>query len=149
MPAYKYVHDVMLQHCEPSGIVFLPRYFEMIHAVIENWLDEALDWPMSQIHGSDGLSLPFVNLSAEFPAPSRLGDRLTWRLSVREIRRSSMWLEIVGTTGAEIRVSVTGTLVLTEAMALRTRRWPSVIEERVKDFLVAPGSDSEAKRVAE
>ena len=77
MSAYTYVHDVMLRDCEPSGIVFLPRYFEMVHTVIENWLDEALDWPMSQIQGSDGLSLPFVNISADFPAPSRLGDRLT------------------------------------------------------------------------
>lgn len=99
MPAYHYVHDVMLRDCEPSGIVFLPRYFEMVHTVIENWLDEALDWPMSQIQGSDGLSLPFVNISAEFPSPSRLGDRLTWRLSVRELRRSSIWLELTGTTG--------------------------------------------------
>lgn len=139
----------MLQHCEPSGIVFLPRYFEMVHAVIENWLDEALDWPLSQIQGSDGLAVPFVNLSAEFPAPCRLGDRLTWRLSVREIRRSSMWLEIVGTTNAETRVSVTGTLVLTEAAALRTRRWPTVIEERVKEFLVASTSEADSKRVAE
>ena len=30
---------------------------------------------MSQIQGSEGMCLPFVNVSAEFPAPSRLGDR--------------------------------------------------------------------------
>lgn len=147
MSAYTYVHDVMLRDCEPSGIVFLPRYFEMVHTVIENWLDEALDWPMSQIQGSDGLSLPFVNISADFPAPSRLGDRLTWRLVVREIRRSSMWIELTGTTGAETRVTVTGTLVLSEAVALRTRRWPDTIAERVQDFLVA--SDAKADKVAE
>ncbi|HKK97921.1 MAG TPA: acyl-CoA thioesterase [Marivita sp.] len=147
MPAYKYVHDVMLRDCEASGIVFLPRYFEMIHTVIENWLDEALDWPMSQIQGSDGLSVPFVDVHAEFPAPSRLGDRLTWRLSVRELGRTSMWLEIVGTTGAETRVKMTGTLVLSEAMALRTRRWPDQVSERVKDFFVAGAA--QADQVAE
>ena len=148
MPAYQYIHDVMLRDCEPSGIVFLPRYFEMVHTVIENWLDEALDWPMSQIQGSDGLSLPFVNISAEFPAPSRLGDRLTWRLYVRELRRSSLWLELTATTGAESRVTITGTLVLSEAVALRTRRWPDTIAERVKDYLVAPDAKS-GKKVAE
>src|SRR6056297_3320 len=147
MSAYTYVHDVMLRDCEPSRIVFLPRYFEMVHTVIENWLDEALDWPMSQIQGSDGLSLPFVNISADFPAPSRLGDRLTWRLVVREVRRSSMWLELTGTTGAETRVTVTGTLVLSEAVALRTRRWPDAITERVRDYLVAPKPTAE--KVAE
>ncbi|PRY75112.1 acyl-CoA thioesterase [Marivita geojedonensis] len=147
MPTYTYVHDVMLRDCEPSGIVFLPRYFDMVHTVIENWLDEALDWPMSQIQGSDGLSVPFVNISADFPAPSRLGDRLTWRLAVREMRRSSMWLELTGTTGAETRVEVTGTLVLSEAVALRTRRWPDAITERVKDYLVAP--DGKARKIAE
>ena len=147
MPAYKYVHEVMLGDCEPSGIVFLPRYFDMVHTVLENWLDEALDWPMSQVQGSDGLALPFVDIRAEFPAPSRLGDRLTWRLSVRDVGRSSMWLEFIGTTGAETRVSVTGTLVLTEALAVRTRRWPDVIVERAKDYLV-PG-DSSVEKVAE
>lgn len=147
MPAYKYVHEVMLRDCEPSGIVFLPRYFDMIHTVLENWLDEALDWPISQVQGSDGLALPFVDVRAEFPAPSRLGDRLTWRLSVREVGRSSMWLELVGTTGAETRVNATGTLVLTEALALRTRRWPEAIAERAKDYLI-PG-DPAVEKVAE
>ena len=141
MPAYQYVHDVMLRDCETSGIVFLPRYFEMVHTVIENWLDEALDWPMSQIQGSDALTLPFVNISAEFSAPSRLGDRLTWRLSVRELRRSSIWVELVATTGAETRASITGTLVLSEGVALRTRRWPDSIAERVKDYLVTPNGN--------
>lgn len=148
MPAYQYVHDVMLRDCEPSGIVFLPRYFDMVHVVIENWLDEALNWPISQIQGSDGLCLPFVNISAEFPAPSRLGDRLTWRMSVRELRRSSMWLEFTATTGAETRVAITGTLVLSEAGALRTRRWPDVIAERVKEYLVAPDA-KDGQKVAE
>jgi len=138
----------MLRDCEPSGIVFLPRYFDMVHTVIENWLDEALDWPMSQIQGSDGLSLPFVNISAEFPAPSRLGDRLIWRLSVRELGRSSIWLELSATTGAERRVSITGTLVLSEAVALRTRRWPDAIAERVKDYMIAPDAEA-GKKVAE
>jgi Predicted thioesterase len=147
MPAYKYVHDVMLRDCEPSGIVFLPRYFDMVHNVIENWLDEALDWPMSQLQGSDGLSLPFVDIRAEFPAPSRLGDRLTWRLTVRDIGRSSMWLEVVGTTGAETRASINGTLVLTEALALRTRRWPEAMTERLKDYLIP--SEGKANKVAE
>lgn len=138
MPAYTYVHDVMLRDCEPSGIVFLPRYFEMVHTVIENWLDEALDWPISQVQGSNGFSLPFVNVGAEFPAPSRLGDRLKWRLTVRELRRSSLRLELTGTTGAETRVVVTGTLVLSEALALRARRWPDSIAERIREFQVLP-----------
>ena len=45
MPAYTYVHDIMLRDCEPSGIVFLPRYFDMVHTVVENWVDEALEAP--------------------------------------------------------------------------------------------------------
>ncbi len=147
MPAYTYVHDVMLRHCEPSGIVFLPRYFDMVHNVIENWLDEALDWPLSQIQGSDGLCVPFVNVQAEFPAASRLGDRLTWTLVINEVRRSSVWLELIGTTGAETRVSVSGTLVLSEANALRARRWPEAIVERMSEY--HDGPDNPAKKVAE
>ena len=33
---------VRFQHTDPAGIVFYPRYFEMINQVIEDWFAEKL-----------------------------------------------------------------------------------------------------------
>lgn len=137
MPAYKYIHDVGLGHCEPSGIVFLPRYFEMIHSVVENWFDEALDWPLAQIQGSDRAGLPFVGIETAFPSPCRLGDRLTWRLTVTDIGRTSIALLLTAQCGGDVRVRCKATLVLSDLGALKARRWPEQVRSRAEEFLSA------------
>jgi 4-hydroxybenzoyl-CoA thioesterase len=139
MVAYKHINDVGLAHCDPSGIVFLPRYYEMIHIVVENWFDEALDWPMGQMQGNDRAGLPFVNVETSFPSPSRLGDRLTWRLNVLDIGRSSMKLSITAQCGIDTRVRCTASVVLSDLGVLHARRWPDQIRARAEEFLGEPG----------
>lgn len=142
MPAYTFFTDARLGDCGTGGLMHLPRYYEMIHGVIENWFEEALDWPMGQMQGSDHLGLVTVDLTTEFPAPSRLGDRLAWKLSVTDIGRSSMRLRISADTGGDARVRATLTLVLVETRAVRSRRWPDAIRARAEDFMLAPPPDA-------
>ena len=33
---------VRFGHCDPAGIVFYPRYFEMLNALVEDWISEGL-----------------------------------------------------------------------------------------------------------
>ena len=33
---------VRFEHCDPAGIVFYPRYFEMINGTVEDWFEEDL-----------------------------------------------------------------------------------------------------------
>lgn len=134
MPAYEHLHDVGLHHCDPSGIVFLPRYYEMIHEVIENWFEEALDWPMGQLHGANRLSLPLVSVDTHFPAPSRLGDRLRWRLTVREVGRTSMKLRLTALCAGDERVRCSATLILSEQGAMQPRRWPDRVRALAEDY---------------
>ena len=143
MPAYKMYQDVQLKDCDPTGIVFLPRYFEMMHSVVESWFDEALDWPMSQLLGNSNMGVPLRKIEAEFPVPSRLGDRLAWRLEVRKLGSSSMDIvvEARATQGGDVHLRATGTLVLTDIGVLRTRSWPEAVRNRVSDFLVRSDTD--------
>ncbi|MFZ5961625.1 acyl-CoA thioesterase [Thalassococcus sp. BH17M4-6] len=142
MAAYKYINEVGLAHCDAAGIVFLPRYYEMIHAVIENWFEEALDWPMGQMLGSDRLAVPLVDVATSFPSASRLGDRLTWRLVVTGIGKSSMSLRITAQCDGDLRVDCTATLVLSEVGVMRTRRWPDAIRAGAEEFLSAASGHS-------
>ena len=40
MPAYQREVLVRFAHCDPAGIVFYARYFEMINGVVEDWVRE-------------------------------------------------------------------------------------------------------------
>jgi hypothetical protein len=60
-------------HCDPAGIVFYPRYIEMLNAVVEDWFAEELGFSFQEILKSN-LGIPTVHLNADFISPGRLGD---------------------------------------------------------------------------
>lgn len=136
MSSFQITQDVLLKHCDATGIMFLPRYFDMVHTTIERWFDDALDWPMSQMLGNGGLAVPVRTLEAEFPVPSRLGDRLTWRLSVTAIGTSSMDLAITAGTsrGGDLHMRCSARIVLAETGVMRVRPWPGHIRDRAQRY---------------
>lgn len=138
MTVFQTSMDVQMKHCDATGIVFLPRYFEMVHTVIEHWFDEALDWPMSQILGNGGLAIPLRQVQAEFPTPSRLGDVLNWRLEVAKVGATSMDLVLTAATSraGDPHMLCTGQLVLVETGVMRVRNWPSAVRARAETYLV-------------
>lgn len=122
---------VMFQHCDPAGIVFYPRYFEMINATVERWFAEALDWPFAQLHGPDGLAAPMASMQVDFLLPSRLGDVLTWRLAPKRLGGSSLEIAVDARAGDQARLRCAATLVLVRMDTKRPTRWPDWVRERV------------------
>ena len=90
---------IEFNHCDPAGIVFYPRYLEMVNHMAENFFADVVGHSYARII-NDGNGCPTVRLEADFRAPSRLGDRLTLRLRVAGVGRSSADLVIDG-RGAE------------------------------------------------
>lgn len=129
--------DVQMKHCDATGIVFLPRYFEMVHSVIEDWFDEALDWPLSQVLGNEGLSIPLRQIEAEFATPSRLGDVLNWRLQVAQVGSKSMVLRLAAATSrdGELHMRCSCQIVLAEIGVMRVRNWPQAVRKRAQTYL--------------
>ncbi len=39
---------VEFNHCDPAGIVFYPRYFEMANSVVENFFRDEVDYPFAR-----------------------------------------------------------------------------------------------------
>jgi 4-hydroxybenzoyl-CoA thioesterase len=138
MSSYKTHLQVLSQHCDATGIVHFPRYSEMAHEVIERWFDEMLDWSFARMQGGEDLATPVVRSEAEFPAASRLGDHLVWRLQVASMGRSSMDLMLAATSGGERRVDMMITVVLSDIGVIRPRAWPDELRARVTDYLTQP-----------
>ena len=79
---------VRFQHIDYAGIVFYPRFLEMLNCLVEDWFEEAFDRPFSKMHQTNGI--PTVDLKIQFKNPARLGEILTKKLWVNELKSSSV-----------------------------------------------------------
>jgi 4-hydroxybenzoyl-CoA thioesterase len=79
---------IRFQHIDYAGIVFYPRFLEMLNCLVEDWFEEALDRPFSKMHQTNGI--PTVDLKIQFKKPARLGEVLTKKLWVKELKTSSI-----------------------------------------------------------
>ena len=128
---------VEFNHCDPAGIVFYPRYFEMINSVVENFFREALHSSFARMM-AEGTGVPAVRIAAEFRAPSRLGEVLDWTLEVARVGGSSAELLIDAHGpgeggeggGPELRLSAGMTLVLA-SLGGGARPWPDATRSRL------------------
>jgi 4-hydroxybenzoyl-CoA thioesterase len=130
--------QVEFNHCDPAGIVFYPRYFEMVNSVVENFFAEALGYSFRRIHLDAGCGVPTVHLEADFHAPARLGECLDFILAVDHIGTSSLRLTIGATHEAKARIGVKSTLVWIGPDG-ESAPWPREIRERLTRF----GKESE------
>lgn len=79
---------VRFQHVDYAGIVFYPRFLEMLNNLVEDFYEEALDMPFKNIHKIGGI--PTVDLKVQFKKAARLGDELTKYLWIKKLGSSSM-----------------------------------------------------------
>lgn len=119
-------------HCDPAGIAYYPRYFELCDAAVEDWTAAVLGLDRRTMHGDLGLGLPTVSLNAEFAAPSRLGDLLDFTVRITRLGKSSIELSIEIACAGEARCAVRSTLVLIDLASARARPWPTELLERLK-----------------
>lgn len=79
---------IRFKHVDYAGIVFYPRFLEMLNDLVEDWFEEALDRPFSKIHETNGI--PTVDLKVQFKQPARLGEMLTKKLWVIKLGGASV-----------------------------------------------------------
>ena len=80
--SYHRLIQIEFNHCDPAGIVFYPRYFEMTNSVVENFFADVLDCSFARMMEERG-GVPTARIEVNFHAPSRLGKRWILRLRSR------------------------------------------------------------------
>ncbi|MFY9509382.1 MAG: thioesterase family protein [Rubrivivax sp.] len=113
-PAFSAQRQVRFSDCDPAGIVFFPQYFVMLNGFVEQWFDEGLGIAYAGLVGQRRTGLPTVRLEVDFTAISHHGDRLTLRLAVEKLGRSSLVLshEFLG-AGDQLRLRARQVIVCT------------------------------------
>jgi len=99
--------------CDPAGIVFNSRFFEIFDTSTWRMFEAALGVKPQNLAGTFGIiGIPLVDASANFITPIRFGDTVEMTSRVSEFRRSSF--------DVEHRLSVNGALAVEGA---ETRVW--------------------------
>lgn len=76
--------------CDPAGILYYPRYFDLFHQAMEAWFDGPLDLPYATFIQDHGLGLPAVHAEADYKAPTAYGERVGVQLQVARLGRTSI-----------------------------------------------------------
>jgi 4-hydroxybenzoyl-CoA thioesterase len=76
--------------CDPAGIIYYPRYFEIFDASTAALLERALGMrKRDYLKAYDFAGHPLVNAQSRFLIPTRFGDDVTVETAVTALRRSS------------------------------------------------------------
>lgn len=123
--------------CDPAGIAYFPRYFDLLNGVVEDWWG-TLGLPWKVLFGERRIGLPTVRFEVDFRAPSRLGDELRFSLAVRRIGTRSLDLDHVIRRDATVLWQATQILVATSLDSHRSIPWPEDIRAALVSFQEAP-----------
>ncbi|PSL12227.1 4-hydroxybenzoyl-CoA thioesterase [Marinobacterium halophilum] len=84
---------IRFRHCDPAGIVFYPRFLEIVNDTVEDWFDD-MGFPFQHMKERFGAGVPTVNLNIRFQSPCRQADLLQLELVCNRIGDSSIDLSI-------------------------------------------------------
>ena len=122
--------QIEFNHCDPAGIVFFPRFCEMVSSVCENFHRDVGGLSYAQMMAARQ-GVPTVRMETDFHAPARLGETLDFRLEVERLGRSSITLLITAWTDHN-RLTVRMTQAFVQG--LRAVPWPDEVRARIEAF---------------
>ncbi|MDF2808997.1 MAG: acyl-CoA thioesterase [Microvirga sp.] len=92
--AWRTVVPIRFSHCDPAGIVYFARYFDLMNGVVEDWFSAALEIDYHEMIGPRRIGLGYVSAGADFVRPGFMGDQLECAVVVERIGRTSLTLHI-------------------------------------------------------
>ena len=123
-------------HTDPAGIVFYPRYFELINEVVEDFFREELNRPFGEWHLQQKTGVPTVHIETSFLAPSYCDDLLTFELRIGKLGGSSATLLIDATCDEEKRLTASLTIAHVNLTEMKAIPFGDELRSGMKAFLV-------------
>ncbi len=133
--AFEIDRKVLFRHCDPAGIVYSPRYFEMVNDCVEVFFDEVLGAPFEEVDRAGGV--PTAQINTKFLAPSRHSDDLTLALSAERIGTTSFTYTLGTRSGDETRFECKATII-NVGQDLRPAAWAADVKTKLLQFKDTP-----------
>lgn len=128
---------IRFKHVDYAGIVFYPRFLEMLNDLVEDWFEEALDRPFSKMHETNGI--PTVDLKVQFKKAARLGEILTKKLWVKNLGGSSIlcgfqFEDEQGKTCLEGEVTLVNVIIQEDRNAIKAEPFNDEMKQKIKNY---------------
>ena len=88
--AYTTRLNIRFSHCDPAGIVYTPRFFDIINSVIEDFFTHELNINYYDMIGKRRVGLGFASVDSDFFRPAFMGDRLAFTPLITRLGRCSI-----------------------------------------------------------
>ena len=130
---------IRFKHVDYAGIVFYPRFLEMLNDLVEDWFEEALDRPFSKIHETNGI--PTVDLKVQFKKAARLGEILTKKLWVQNLGSASVlcgfrFEDEEGKTCLEGEVTLVNVAFNEDRNGIKAESFSDEMKQKISKFVI-------------
>lgn len=126
---------IRFHHCDPAGIVFYPQYFVLFHELLEDWFNRGLGLNYADLISKERRGFPTAHIDCDFRVPSKIGETVHMRLTVKKIGRTSLTLAVSVHEGDEVRVTAHQVLVLISLEDGRVLPIPDDLRARFSRFM--------------
>ena len=133
-------YPIRFSHCDPAGIVYFPRFFDLLHHAMEDWFTHGLGERFSALVMEKGLGTPTVATHCEFVSPARFGDVLRIELSILRLGNASVELLFEAKVQERACFTCRHTIFLFDRTAVRAVPIPEDLRERMLPYVAPPES---------
>jgi 4-hydroxybenzoyl-CoA thioesterase len=132
-----YTHDQLIRfsHCDPAGIVYFPRFFDLAHATMEDWFAHGLRQPLPDLIRDRRIGTPTVTVQCDFAKPLRMGDTLRFELRVLKLGNASVQLGYSGKKDGVEHLRLTQTIAFMALDAGTATAIPPDLRPRIEEYL--------------
>jgi len=132
---FERVLNVHWADCDVAGIVYYPRFFEMINILTEDWFREELGTSYAQWMHTHRIGFPTVRVNCDFLRPCRYGEDIQLSLRVAALGRSSLELKFEGQVAGKPCLRAVHTLVMMSRDTYSAVPIPDELRPRIEAFL--------------
>ncbi|MBS9721857.1 acyl-CoA thioesterase [Tianweitania sp. BSSL-BM11] len=121
-------------HCDPAGIVYTPRFFDIFNVAIEEWYNARLGISYYDLIGPRRTGLGYVNAHADFFQPACMGDTLEIAVDLERVGTSSFALQLHAFNGEAEALRGRFTVVTTDLTTHRSKPIPDDLRVALLDY---------------
>jgi 4-hydroxybenzoyl-CoA thioesterase len=130
---------IRFKHVDYAGIVFYPRFLEMLNDLVEDWFEEALERPFAKMHETNGI--PTVDLKVQFKKAARIGDLLTKKLWVISLGEASVtcgfrFEDATGKTCLEGEVTLVNVGISDDRGNIKSQPFNEDMKGKISNYLI-------------
>ena len=121
--------------CDVAGIVYYPKFFDMINLLTEDWFRDELGASYAELMRRHRMGFPTVSVKCDFLLPCPMGEQITLSLALVSLGRSSLALRFRGEVGGRECLRAEHTLVMMSRETYTAQPIPEELRARMAPYL--------------